>query len=61
MINLIALLILVFLVAYVALNGGEHHLHRPGIARPLTIVLIVLLAALMWPYYGHAIAWILPK
>lgn len=57
---LIALLVLVFAVAYVALNGGEHRLHRPGIARPLTIVLIVLLAALTWPLYGHYVMWAIP-
>jgi hypothetical protein len=57
---LIALLVLVFFVAYVALNGGEHKLYRPGIARPLTIVLIVLVAWFAWPLYGHYIAWILP-
>lgn len=57
---LIPLLILVFLVACCALNLGEHKLHRPGIARPLVIVLIVLLAYFAWPYYQHYIAWIIP-
>lgn len=55
------LLIGVFVFAYVVLNGGEHRMHRPGIARPLTIVLIVLLAALLWPIYGQYVAWMMPR
>ena len=58
---IIALLVLVVIVAYMALHLGEHPAHRPGIGRPLTIGLIVLAAWLCWPLYGSYLVWLLPR
>lgn len=58
---LIILLPAVFAFAYFALNGYEHPLRRPGCGRPLTITLIVLLAALLWPLYAPLVTPFLPR
>lgn len=58
---LLILLVGVFLFALYALNAGEHKLARPGIARPLTITLIILLAWFAWPLYAPLVTWIIPR
>jgi hypothetical protein len=57
---IILVLVGIVVFAYVALNAGERAPFRPGIARPLTIGLIVLVAWFCWPLYSHLL-WFLPK
>lgn len=58
---ILLLLAAVGIMAYVALNWGEHRMYRPGIARPLVIVAIILVAYVAWPLYGGFVMWVLPK
>ena len=58
--TLLLLLIGTFAFSWLALNLGEQKMARPGVARPLTITLIVLAAYLAWPLYAGLVQWAIP-